>query len=53
MPLKGFNKISISNATDARLKRMKRRMMAEEPEKYDDETSYNTLISWIIDRAEK
>lgn len=46
---KGFTRISISRATEARLIHMRNQMIAEEPTKYDENISWNTVISWLVD----
>lgn len=55
MRRKGSNRISISNITDSRINRIKKRMTEIEPEKYPEieGISYNTAVSWILDKLKE
>lgn len=48
---KGQVKISIKKGTDLRLNEILKQMIKTSPDKYDEKTSYNDIISWLIDRA--
>lgn len=48
---KGQVKISIKKSTDIRLNEVLKTMIKESPEKYDEKTPYNSIITWLIDRA--
>ena len=45
---KGDYKISIRKSTDQRLRRIKQEMIRPDPETYDETTSYNTVVMWMI-----
>lgn len=49
---KGTAKISITKVADARLKRVRRLMIAESPDKYDETTSVTKIIEWLIDKLD-
>jgi len=49
---KGTTKISITKVADARLKRVRRLMIAESPDKYDETTSVTKIIDWLIDKLD-
>lgn len=48
---KGQVKISIKKGTDIRLNEVLKMMVKESPDKFDEKTPYNDIISWLIDRA--
>ena len=50
MLAKGTTKISITKVADARLKGVRRLMIAESPDKYDETTSTTKIINWIVDK---
>lgn len=45
---KGYYKISIRKSTDQRLRRIKQEMIQSDPDTYDETTSYNTVVMWMI-----
>lgn len=47
---KGSTKISIPARTAKRLDAIRCRMIKEEPDKYDETTTYSKIISWLIDK---
>lgn len=49
---KGFTRVSISKATEARLDHIRKKMIMESPQKYDETTNYHAIIRWLLDRAE-
>lgn len=49
---KGTTKISVTKVADARLKRVRRLMIEESPDKYDETTSVTKIIDWLIDKLD-
>ena len=47
---KGHTRISISKATESRLKNVRKMMMIEHPEKYDETVSMHSVIIWLLDQ---
>ncbi|MDU9376302.1 hypothetical protein McpSp1_09050 [Methanocorpusculaceae archaeon Sp1] len=45
---KGDYKISIRKSTDVRLRRIKQMMIQTDPDTYDETTSYNAVVMWMI-----
>lgn len=48
-----YPKISVKHSTRNRLNNIRKLMCEHEPDKFDQYTSYNTVISWLIDTAKK
>lgn len=47
---KGYARLSIKKSVDARVQKVKARMIQEEPDKYDERTSYSDILTWMLDR---
>lgn len=47
---KGWTKIPCRKKTFARFCRIKQAMMEAEPDKYDETTSHDAALSWMIDK---
>jgi len=50
---KGHTRISISKSTEARMKNVRKLMMMEHPEKYDENTSMHKVVDWLIDQVNR
>jgi len=46
---KGFVKVSVAKSTEARLLQVRNQMIAESPDKYDENTGLHTIICWLLD----
>lgn len=47
---KGYARLTIKKSVDVRIKKIKARMIDEEPDKYDEETSYSDVLTWMLDK---
>jgi len=50
---KGFTTFKVSKKTERRLLNLRKQMIAENPDKYDETTSRHEIIIWLLDQVTK